>query len=291
MNIKAELCEIFDSHNIIYNTSTNYISCKSDTYRIYTIEEHELLNYSWDKVPKNYFLNISKHNETLGIQTVWIKSFEYSIERKKNTLISSILADLGIIETRYYARNCIISEIESYEAQKFLDINSFYGKRGASLTLGLRCKKSNELLMLMSFGASHYARRKWDCEVIRTATLLNTQVIGGASKIFKHFLEKYPTLKIGNSSIEINTILFYVDYDKKIGNSMEALGYKFTSYSGFGFHNYCLKDCIFGKKGDMFMRKPHKHQQVVECRKKGEVVAISNSGTKLFLYTRPTILG
>ena len=30
----------------------------------------------------------------------------------------------------------------------------------------------------------------------------------------------------------------------------------------------------------------------ISCKsKKGEVAAISNSGTKLFLYTRPTILG
>lgn len=286
MNIRKEIKELLDTHNLPYKDKTEYLECKDGNYRIYIIEEDEIINYSWGRVPKTYFYDISRENEEKGIHTLWIKSFEWKNSRKHDILISGLLCDLGIIKERYYGRICNVEEIPSKEAQSFLDENSFYGKRGASLTLGLRNKKTGELLMLMSFGSSHYARKKWDCEVIRAATKKNTQVVGGASKLFKHFLEKYPTIKIGKEDVNINTILFYVDYDHKQGKSMPSLGYELYNYTGFGFHNYCLKDCVFGEKGTMFMRKPHQHKKVMECINNGEVVSVCNAGNKVYIFDK-----
>lgn len=286
MNIKTEIKEILDNNNLSYIDKNEYLECKNGSYRIYIIEENQIIDYSWTKVPKTYFYDISRENEEKGIHTLWIKSFEWNNPRKHDILVSGLLCDLGVINHRYYGRMCNVEEIPSKEAQKFLDENSFYGKRGASLTLGLRHKKTGELLMLMSFGSSHYARKKWDCEVIRAATKKNSQVVGGASKLFKHFLEKYPTIKIGKEDVTINTILFYVDYDHKQGSSMPSLGYELYNYTGFGFHNYCLKDCVFGKQGDMFMRKPHRHKEVMECINNGEVVSICNAGNKVYIFDK-----
>lgn len=286
MTIREDIISLLNENNIPFLDTPNYISCKEDKYRLYVIEEDEILKYSWNEVSRNYFLEISKNNELVGIHTVWVKSFEWKDERKKNVLMSGILSDLGVIKNRYFGRQCFVEEIKSTEAQKFLEKHCFYGRRGASLTLGLRSKKTNELLMLMSFGASHYAKNKWDCEVIRASTKLNSQVVGGASKLFKHFLEKHTVMKIGDRDVEINTVLFYVDYDHKQGNSMSALGYEFVGYTGHGFHNFCLKDCVFGKKGDMFMRKPHRHQEVMECIRNEEVVSICNSGNKIYVFDR-----
>lgn len=284
--IRLEIKELLESHQIPYIEYPNYIECKNGLYRIYIIEEDDIVNYSWSKVPRTYFYDISRENEDKGIHTLWVKSFEWNDSRKHDILISGLLCDLGVIKYRYYGRKCKVEEIPSNEAQVFLDKNSFYGKRGASLTLGLRDKKTNELLMIMSFGSSHYARKKWDCEVIRAATKKNSQIVGGASKLFKYFLDNYPTIKIGKEDITINTILFYVDYDHKQGNSMHSLGYELYNYSGFGFHNYCLKDCIFGEKGTMFMRKPHKHKEVMQCINNGEVVSICNSGNKVYIFDK-----
>lgn len=284
--IRFDIKNLLNENNIPFIETEKYISCNEDKYRMYIIEEDEIYKHSWNEVPQTYFLDISKENEMNGIHTVWIKSFEWDVDRKREVMKSGILCDLGVIKHKYYGRKCVVGEIPSKEAQKFLEENSFYGRRGASLTLGLRDKKTSELLMLMSFGSSHYARKKWDCEVIRAATKKNSQVIGGASKIFKHFLEKYPTLKIGDNEVTINTILFYVDYDHKMGNSMPSLGYKFIRYTGYGFHNYCLKDNIFGKKGEMFMRKPHRHKEVMECINKGEVVSICNAGNKVYVFDK-----
>jgi hypothetical protein len=284
--IKVEILDILNSNNIEYKDEVEFISAKSGNYRIYIIEEDEIEKYSWNNVPRNYFYDISFENEKNGIHTLWIKSFEWKVERKREVMISGLLCDLGVINHRYYGRQCRVEEIDSKEAQAFLDIHSFYGRRGSSLTLGLRHKTTGELLMLMSFGSSHYARKKWDCEVIRASTKKNSQVVGGASKLFKHFLEKYPKITIGKEEVEINTILFYVDYDHKQGNSMPSLGYELKGYTGFGFHNFCLKDCTFGKKGDMFMRKPHRHKEVMECIKNGEVVSICNAGNKIYIFDK-----
>ena len=286
MNIRQEIIGLLDEHELPYKDQRDYLECKGGLYRIYIIEEKQIIDYSWEKVPKTYFYDISYENEQNGIHTLWIKSFEWKNPKKRDILISGLLCDLGIIKYRHYGRMCNVEEIPSKEAQSFLDENSFYGKRGASLTLGLRHKKTGELLMLMSFGSSHYARKRWDCEVIRAATKKYSQVVGGASKLFKYFLEKYPTIKIGENDIKINTILFYVDYDHKQGKSMPSLGYELYNYTGFGFHNFCLKDCIFGEKGTMFMRKPHRHKEVMECIRNGEVVSICNAGNKVYIFDK-----
>jgi hypothetical protein len=286
MKIRKEIKDLLEQNSLNYIDKVDYIECKNGLYRIYIIEEDEIIKYSWNEVPKSYFYDISYENEQNGIHTLWIKSFEWKNPKKRDVMISGLLCDLGIINNRYYGRMCNVEEIDSKEAQNFLDEHSFYGRRGASLTLGLRHKKTGELLMLMSFGSSHYARKKWDCEVIRAATKKNSQVIGGASKLFKYFLEKYPVIKIGKEDVEINTILFYVDYDHKQGNSMPSLGYELNGYTGFGFHNFCLKDCAFGEKGTMFMRKPHKHKEVMECVKNGEVVSICNAGNKVYIFDK-----
>lgn len=284
--IRNEIKDILNSNNIEFEDEVEFISAKDGKYRIYIIEQYEIIKFSWNEVPKTYFYDISLENEKNGIHTVWIKSFEWKESRKRDVLISGLLCDLGVIYNRYYGRQTVVEEIDSKEAQTFLNEHSFYGKRGASLTLGLRHKKTGELLMLMSFGSSHYARKKWDCEVIRAATKKNSQVVGGASKLFKHFLEKYPVIRIGKEDVEINTILFYVDYDHKQGNSMPSLGYELNGYTGFGFHNFCLEDCQFGQKGDMFMRKPHRHKEVMQCINEGKVVSICNSGNKVYIFDK-----
>ena len=42
----------------------------------------------------------------------------------------------------------------------------------------------------MTFGKSRY-NKKYEYEIIRLATLINNVVIGGCSKLFKHFINKY----------------------------------------------------------------------------------------------------
>ena len=60
--------------------------------------------------------------------------------------------------------------------------------------------KKGTLLFLSSFGMNFYGNKKHFedpyIEVIRVGTICNLQVIGGATKILKHFLVNYPTIEI-----------------------------------------------------------------------------------------------
>ena len=68
-------------------------------------------------------------------------------------------------------------EITNKEAKPFLEENSLYGYRGATITLGLFYK--GELSMVYSFGHNYYGR-KGALEVIRVCTLKNVVVVGGS---------------------------------------------------------------------------------------------------------------
>ena len=61
--IRKEIKELLNSNNILFVETEKYISCNNDKYRMYIIEEDEIYDYSWHKVPQTYFFDISKNNE------------------------------------------------------------------------------------------------------------------------------------------------------------------------------------------------------------------------------------
>lgn len=219
--------------------------------RIYPIED--AINYriplkgTKEGVPKEYFRKITIENEENDIHTFWIKPWEWE-GRKKNVLQSAILCSAGKIKNRFYARDCEVKEVKNSELKEFLNENCFYGYRSASLNLGLYLKKDKNgfekgtLLMLITFGNAFYGKGKYDLEIIRSSTLLDSQVIGGFSKILKNFIKDYPILKIGKKEVDWNTICFYVDSDHASGKSMETLGFEFSHWTDYGLHNVANTD-------------------------------------------------
>lgn len=71
----------------------------------------------------------------------------------------------------------------------FSTINHIQGPAKASAKLGLF--HNNELVSIMSFGKSRF--KKDELELIRYCTKLNTQVIGGFSKLVKYFGKSFIT--------------------------------------------------------------------------------------------------
>jgi hypothetical protein len=250
-------------------------------------------------VEKNYFNKISKNNKESGIRTIWIKDWEMeevsniidvngkTIEnypRKWNVLKSYIKTACGKIDTKIYARNCDIKIVPNTELRSFLSEHSFYGYRSAACNLGLYLKKdinnipAGTLLMVYTFGFPFFANKKtaYDVEVIRVATKINCQVIGGASKLLRYFLENYPKLVIGKKEVEVNNICFYVDADHNDGDSLKQLGFNFVKWTSSGFMN------VEKSSGKVFHRKPMMHKQIMERMSKGEVYSVANAGTIVY---------
>ena len=234
-------------------------------------------------VPSDYFFQLSwkAENEENSFKC-WVKDFEWMNQRQKEVLKSYWLRAANKIPTRIYARDCEVREVPTREARDFEAEHCFYGKRGASLNLGLYLKKEKNgipagtLMMLYTFGKNFFGRDN-SIEVLRVGTRKNCIVTGGASKLLKHFLNNYPVLKVGKNEVPVSKIKFYSDYCHNIGNSLSDMGFEFLNYSGGGFMNY------WTETQEVKQRQPAHHKWVMQQMAEGNVIAVPNAGVKTFV--------
>lgn len=143
-----------------------------------------------------------------GIRLIHI--FEDEWQNNKDIIKSIIKSSLGIYDRKIYARKCEIKELNNKEYKDFLVKNHIQGKINSSLKVGLFYK--NELVQVAGFGKSRFKSN--ELELHRMCTLLNTQVIGGFSKLCKYINQSF---------------ISYIDKSKFNGKGYEACGFKVLS--------------------------------------------------------------
>lgn len=213
---------------------------------------------------KKYHFNKSKLCEEKGIRLIHIYEWEWNDERIKNIILSIIKIACNVIPNRIYARQCEIKEITNKEAKAFNIKNHLQGHRNAQITYGLFYK--NQLVQLMSFSKTRYnknLKNKDDWEIIRGCPGSNNIVIGGVSKLFKHFIKN-------NNP---NHIFSYCDFNKFDGHGYEAIGMKFIGYTG--------PDKTWIINSEAIKRNPKKYK---EYKDKASSI-VWGAGSKKYLYT------
>lgn len=178
---------------------------------------------------KNYHLNKTEECEKLGIQLLHI--FEDEWIYKKNILKSIIRSKLNILQNKIFARKCEIKEITSKICSDFLNENHIQGNVNSLIKLGLFY--NNELTSVMTFektrkGLGNTDRNKYSYNLNRFCSKLETQVIGGASKLLNYFIKTYSPI----------SIITYADKRYSKGNLYKKLGFNMVhtnkpSYSYF----------------------------------------------------------
>lgn len=168
---------------------------------------------------KKYHFNKSKACQEKGIRLIHIYEWEWLKYPEKIKQLLNIA--LGSV-SRIYARQCKVRVIDNKIAKPFNDATHLQGHRNAQVTYGLYY--NNELVQLMSFSKTKYNRNlgenEW--EIIRGCPGSNNIVVGGVSKLFKHFVEDYKP----------NRVFSYCDFNKFDGKSYLALGMTFIGYTG-----------------------------------------------------------
>ncbi len=158
---------------------------------------------------KHYHTTKSKVAEDKGITL--LQFWEEELHSKPRICKSMIKAHLGLSK-RMYARKLEIRELLLEEKQEFFDMNHLQGHARAKIAFGLF--EGDICMAAMSFGKPRF-NNQYEWEIIRFANRLNTTVIGGASRLFAHFVKAHSP----------QSVLSYADRRISVGKMYEHLGF------------------------------------------------------------------
>lgn len=163
---------------------------------------HNSVGNHWDKngTPKDYHLNKTRLAESQGLRCIHIFDWE-----DENKVILSLKSTVSI-----GARQCKIIGLEPVD--KFLNTYHLQNTcKGQTIWLGLMYQ--DELVQVMTFGKPRYSS-KYEYELLRLCTRAPYRVIGGASRLFKYFINTYNP----------QSIISYCDYSKFSGKVYKEIG-------------------------------------------------------------------
>lgn len=230
--------------------------------------------------PKKYFLNKSKDSTTNGVR--YICGWQHVIDETINCKFGSwavfqniIKSSLGIYDKQIYARKTKVVEFPAKDTRAFFDANNINGYRNATITYALVDKSIdnptvNDILMGYSVGKCFFSKNEAAAEIARGACILGTQVIGGASKLWKYIIE----------TNKYNLIYYYHDANYYNGVSMGFLSGVTDIKHDVSFWNWHIPE------QQLKNREPNKHSEIMAKRNRGELLEIMNAGTGVHVWQR-----
>jgi len=196
------------------------------------INEYKISNNTLNKlkekkintnIGENYHLLKTTLCKDKKIQLFHIFEYEWNNPLKQNILKSMIKNKLKLNNNKIFARKCIIKELNTKEdnilVRNFLNKNHIQGTVNSSIKLGIFF--NDELVSLMTFSKERVkTKNKYNntYELTRFCSKLNTNIIGGASKLLKYFVNKI--LK------ENERIITFADLRYSYGDLYYKLGFK-----------------------------------------------------------------
>lgn len=175
--------------------------------------------------------HINKTNffKELGIDIIHIFEDEWNYKKE---IVKSILSNrLNMNINKIYARKCKIVELTNKDVKTFYNENHIQGAVSSKINIGLMY--DDILVSVMSFakGRIIMSGNQDEWELTRFCNKTFTNIVGGASRLFKFFLEKYKPIKI----------ISYSDIRYFDGSLYEKLGFKEKSKSKPNY-SYVIND-------------------------------------------------
>lgn len=228
--------------------------------------------YSDKGIDKNYHKNKSQNAIDNGFRCIHIWEWDDC---------NKIIEQLLLPKIRVYARDCVVKEVTLQETKEFITKHHLQGYAKDSIRLGLYYKDA--LVSIMTFGKPRFSLTA-EYELIRYCA--ECTVIGGAEKLFKHFVRSYQPL----------TIVSYCDTAKFEGNVYKKLGfvYKGTTLS---HHWYNMKtkqhilDSLLRKRGfdQLFGTNFGKGTSNAQLMLDAGFVEVVDCGQSTYLWTNSSI--
>lgn len=164
-----------------------------------------------DHITRSYHCDKFKECASQGIQLITIFS---TFWKSKKEIVKSVLASkLGFCQTTAYARKCKVVTVDTATLKQFLNTTHIQGYTTSSYNYGLTF--NDQIVAVMTFGRTRTGIGKSEdgFELIRFAS--KGRVVGGASKLLKHFISQHLP----------NKIISYSDNEWSTGNLYSTLGF------------------------------------------------------------------
>jgi hypothetical protein len=164
-----------------------------------------------------------------GLKLFHIWDAEWT-DAANNLKWKSVIANSLGHSIKIFGRHTTITTVDKRTADEFFDKNHLQGKCVGNV-VNVALLNCGELVSVMSFGRSRYDKSvQW--ELLRSCTILHHTVVGGMSKMFKHFVQEHqPT-----------SVVSYANRRWSDGKVYAKMGF---GYCGATAPNYWYtKDCI-----------------------------------------------
>lgn len=141
-----------------------------------------------------------------------IQFTECDLKYKFDIVTSIINCRLNLFETVIYARKCNIRvDLSHTEIENFYNDNHLQGHIPSKVNIALCIE--NDIISIMSFSMPRFSTHEW--ELTRYSIKKNHKIIGGASRLFNHFIKTYKP----------NNIISYSDTQYFTGKLYDRLGF------------------------------------------------------------------
>lgn len=140
--------------------------------------------------PTNYHRNKLDASNLAGFDLIHVFEDEWA---QKPEIVKSVVRNrLGLTDRVVFARKTEVREVGAKECGAFLEANHLQGSTQAEIRLGLF--QDTELLLVATFSNTRKVLGnlpEGSFELVRLCSALNTNVLGGFSKLLRHFEKTY----------------------------------------------------------------------------------------------------
>lgn len=229
----------------------------------------------------NYHLNKTDECLKKGIRLIHIFEDEWA---HKQDIVKSMLASIfGKTERKIYARKCEVREVGNTVKKMFLEENHIQGDVVSKINYGLYY--DDELVSMMCFGKPRISLGKKEVkedeyELLRFCNKKYTTVVGGASKLFKHFIYEYKP----------EVITSYCDRRWSVGNMYIKLGFKLSHVSqpNYFYVNGQNRENRFGYRKSELVKEGYSSKKTErEIMKERGIPRIYDCGSYVFVWKKP----